>query len=98
MLSRASKRKNADDESSSVYKPLKGFLRGTSVIRHGIDDVDYAGSSLLGGGCAPILWPRREESFARYWEKPIFENSCTIASSRKRTKRPSSRDKKDEVN
>ena len=49
--SRASKRKNADNESlsraskrknaeSSVYKPLKGFLRGTSVICHGIDYVD----------------------------------------------------------
>ena len=98
MSSRASKRRNADGDSSSVYKPLKGFLRGTSVIRHGIDDVDDAGSSLLGGGCAPILWPRRDESFARYWEKPIFAKSRTIASSRKRTKRPSMLDETDEVN
>ena len=97
--SRAGKRRNADGDSSfSMYKPLKGFLRGTSVIRHGIDDVDDVGPSSLGKGCcAPILWPRRDESFAKYWEKPILTNDRAIASSRKRTKGPSMRDEKDEV-
>jgi hypothetical protein len=95
--SRAGKRSNADGGSSSTYKPLKGFLRGTSVIRHGVDDVDNAGSSLVGGRCAPILWPRRDESFTRYWENPILPNR-TIAPTRKRTRRPSSQGDKDEIN
>ncbi len=49
------------------------------------------------GCCAPILWPRRDESFAKYWEKLILTNDRAIASSRKRTRGPSMRDEKDEV-
>ena len=88
------RRRNADGGSACAYKPLRRFVRGTSVICDG-DDVDDAGSS-LSGGCAPILWPRRDESFVGYWEDPIPAKR-TIASSRKRTRRPSSRGEKDEV-
>jgi hypothetical protein len=60
------RRKNAAnrDSSASMYKPLRGFVRGMSVIRH-CDDVDDVGPSSARGGCTnPILWPRRDELFA----------------------------------
>ncbi|KAL3777618.1 hypothetical protein ACHAW5_006769 [Stephanodiscus triporus] len=88
------RRRNADEGSECAYKPLRGFVRGTSVICDE-DDIDDAGSS-LSGGCAPILWPRRDESFVRYWEDPI-PTKRTIASSRKRTRKPSSRGERDEI-
>jgi hypothetical protein len=69
-----------------MYKPLRGFVRGTSVIHH-CDDVDDVGPSSARGGCAnPILWPRRDELFAGAWEVPISNHGVT-ASTRKRGRR-----------
>lgn len=83
LSSSRNRRKNAaDGDSSSIYKPLRGFVRGTSVIRHG-DDVDNMRQSSSEGCANLVLWPRRDESFAAYWEAPMLNHS-DIASSRKR--------------
>jgi hypothetical protein len=74
---------------SSIYKPLRGFVRGTSVIRHG-DDVDNARQSSSEGCANMVLWPRRDESFAAYWEAPMLNHSIIASSSRKRIRSSSS--------
>ena len=88
------RRRDADGCSASPYRPLRGFVRGSSVISHGggDDGVDDAVSSSSSGGCAPILWPRRDESFAGYWEgpTPAATNGALLAATRKRTRRTSS--------
>lgn len=89
LSSSRNRRKNAaDGDSSSIYKPLRGFVRGTSVIRHG-DDVDNARQPSSEGFANLVLWPRRDESFTAYWEAPMLNHS-DIASSRKRIRSSSS--------
>lgn len=95
LSSSRNRRKNtADGDSSSIYKPLRGFVRGTSVIRHGNDNVEQSSSE--GGFANLILWPRRDESFAAV---PRLNHSV-IASSRKRIRSSSllPRGERDEIN
>ena len=90
LSSSRNRRKNAaDGDLSSIYKPLRGFVRGTSVIRHG-DDVDNARQSSSEGCANMVLWPRRDESFAAYWEAPMLNHSIIASSSRKRIRSSSS--------
>jgi hypothetical protein len=90
LSSSRNRRKNAaDGDSASFYKPLRGFVRGTSVIRHG-DDVDNARQSSSEGCANLVLWPRRDESFAAYWEAPMLNHSLIASSSRKRIRSLSS--------
>jgi len=86
------RRRDADGCSATPYRPLRGFVRGSSVISHGGGGDDGVGSSSSSGECVPILWPRRDESFAGYWEgpTPTANNGALIAPSRKRTRRPPS--------
>jgi hypothetical protein len=89
LSSSRNRRKNAaDGDSASIYKPLRGFVRGTSVIRHG-DDIDNARQSSSECCANLVLWPRRDESFAAYWEAPMLNHSI-IASARKRIRSSSS--------
>ena len=50
------RKKHATGDLASLFKPLKRFVRGTSVVRHGDDD-----EALTSGVCVPMLWPRRDE-------------------------------------
>ena len=68
------RKKHTNGDLASLFKPLKSFVRGTSLVRHGDDD-----QVLLPSVCTPILWPRRDESI--HYEN----NYCTKP--RKKTRR-----------
>ncbi|KAL7540241.1 hypothetical protein ACHAXR_009965 [Thalassiosira sp. AJA248-18] len=69
------RRGNSNGDLASLFKPLKRFLRGTSVVSH---DGGGNGESALAAECAPILWPRRDESNIQLWEDPISSSDDTL--------------------
>lgn len=60
------RRGNAQGDLASLFKPLKRFVRGTSVVNPDGNN----GKSLSSLECTPLLWPRRDESYVRFWEEP----------------------------
>ncbi len=72
------RKKHANGDLASLFKPLKRFIRGTSLVRHGDDD-----EVLLPGVCSPILWPRRDDSI--HYEGGNVLTNCPKP--RKRTRR-----------
>eukprot|EP00578_Thalassiosira_sp_NH16_P026120 CAMPEP_0181095538 /NCGR_PEP_ID=MMETSP1071-20121207/10568_1 /TAXON_ID=35127 /ORGANISM="Thalassiosira sp., Strain NH16" /LENGTH=661 /DNA_ID=CAMNT_0023177917 /DNA_START=50 /DNA_END=2035 /DNA_ORIENTATION=+ len=66
-LNSGSRRGNANGDPASLFKPLKRFVRGTSIAGH---EDNYAESS-LSIESAPILRPRRGKTFAEFWESAI---------------------------
>lgn len=66
------RKKHTSGDLASLFKPLKRFVRGTSLVRHGDDD-----EVQLPGLCAPILWPRRDESSVHYWDENVLSDCST---------------------
>ncbi|KAL3758540.1 hypothetical protein ACHAWU_008294 [Discostella pseudostelligera] len=64
------RKKHTSGDLASLFKPLKRFVRGTSLVRHGDDD-----EVLLPSLCAPILWPRRDELSVHYWDDNAWNDS-----------------------
>ena len=77
---RSSRRGNANGDLASIFKPLKRFVRGTSIVSHGDDD-----TNLVAGECTPVLWPRRDESYTAYWEEPILSSASVPARKKAKT-------------
>ena len=76
---------------ASLFKPLKSFIRGTSVVNHSSNDDGDKTRLMTGGGecVTPILWPRRDDTYVEFWEESaVTVNTNTIP--RKRAKMMSS--------
>ena len=74
---------------ASLFKPLKSFIRGTSVVNHSNNDDGDKTRLVTGGECVtPILWPRRDDTYVEFWEEPAVTNTNTMP--RKRAKMSSS--------
>ena len=74
---RGSSNAHGSGDISSLFKPLKSFLRGTSVVQQNSDTYDNDTESGLGGKgecVTPILWPRRDDvdSHVQFWEETII--------------------------
>lgn len=63
---------NVQGDLASLFKPLKRFARGTSMVSEG-----NAESSTL-TECAPVLWPRRGESYMQFWEDPTSKDDMQL--------------------
>jgi len=80
------RRGNTNGDLASFFKPLKRFLRGTSVVSH--DDGANTSES-LGAECTPIICPSRDKSFVHFWENPMMNEDDTIMHpTKKRARRP----------
>jgi WD40 repeat protein len=65
------------NDPASLFKPLKRFVRGTSTVDSGNGNAESLES-------APILWPRRDNSYVQFWESPIKSSEESMP--RKRAK------------
>lgn len=65
------RRGNGTGDLASLFKPLKRFARGTSVVSH-----DGNSAESLLGECAAIIRPGRDEAFVQFWEDPISTNDA----------------------
>ena len=61
------RRAGANTDYATLFKPLKRFLRGTSVVSQ--SHLDH--NADIFEECAPMLWPRRGETFVRIWEESV---------------------------
>ncbi|KAL9190590.1 hypothetical protein ACHAXT_000296 [Thalassiosira profunda] len=85
-----SRRRNGRGDVASMFKPLRRFVRGTSVASH-----DGDAAKTVSGGCTPILWPRRNERHVQFWEGPMPTDE---AASRKRPRRAKEDDGEERAN
>ncbi|KAL7470157.1 hypothetical protein ACHAXS_010384 [Conticribra weissflogii] len=59
------RRSSAHVDYANLFKPLKRFLRGTSVV----DQSQLDDTAIASQDCAPVLWPRRDQQYVRFWEE-----------------------------
>mmetsp|Transcript_29418 Transcript_29418/g.61260 ORF Transcript_29418/g.61260 Transcript_29418/m.61260 type:complete len:686 (+) Transcript_29418:43-2100(+) len=58
------RRSIANVDYSNLFKPLKRFVRGTSVV----DQSHLYNTTMVSYDCAPAVWPRRDQRYVRFWE------------------------------
>ena len=66
---RGSSNAHGSGDITSLFKPLKSFLRGTSVIQNSDTNDNVTESGKEGECITPILWPRRDD--VQFWEETI---------------------------